>query len=154
MGLDIEAAFNRADTDHSGFIGKSFNRFDINILIIYNIINVYIIWNQTPPNWWNPCWWQFFETKFFVKLPFNYSLFHPRLWPIMRTVMITVTGWPLQVELNHFNFQWRIDGNVDVFQRPFSSIDHHELKSTNSHWNSYMKVNLKNILNVIFPYLT
>ena len=22
MGLDIEAAFNKADTDHSGFIGK------------------------------------------------------------------------------------------------------------------------------------
>ena len=25
MGLDIEAAFNKADTDHSGFIGKFFS---------------------------------------------------------------------------------------------------------------------------------
>lgn len=24
MGLDIEAAFNKADTDHSGFIGEYF----------------------------------------------------------------------------------------------------------------------------------
>ena len=39
MGLDIEAAFNKADTDHSGFIGKFFLYcWQIHIIwIIYRI---------------------------------------------------------------------------------------------------------------------
>ena len=40
MGLDIEAAFNKADTDHSGFIGKFFLYWwQIHIIwVIYGII--------------------------------------------------------------------------------------------------------------------
>ena len=38
MGLDIEAAFNKADTDHSGFIGKSIFLFDNKMLSLFTIM--------------------------------------------------------------------------------------------------------------------
>ena len=47
MGLDIEAAFNKADTDHSGFIGKFFCIVDKFILYELYMVSYTSLYLQT-----------------------------------------------------------------------------------------------------------